>query len=143
MYESFGDMASAVAEQEMRMVLKRIAEGTLEQFLHALQSGGLDSLFEPIETLMLSDDCTRALQQLGFCLVGELLRQQRSYYQRMLGRDHLNELHHALKGSGRDLGRFYSDPVSRYLGDALALAYDGRTTAQISAALAACYKSLH
>ncbi len=142
MHESFGDMATA-AEQEMRMVLKRIAEGTLEQFLHALQSGVLDSLFEPIEVLMLSDECTGTLRRLGFMQVGELLRQQRSYYLRMLTQELLNELHHALKGRGHDLGRFYSDPVSKYLGDALALAYAGRTTAQISAHLAACYQSLH
>lgn len=120
MYESYFAVSST--EEATRKELRRVAEGDLEVFVEALRGGALTPLLQPVGALELSRECENALKDAGFQYVGHVSMRQRSYFLRTpLLKPHLQELHHALKAMGCDIGRFTQDPVSRYLGITLAL----------------------
>ncbi len=109
----------------LRATLKRVAAGTRETFFDALRDGTLDPLFMRVESLELSEACCEALQAEGFRYVGHLLRQQDSYFLRSpTFLPHLQAMRRALTQRGLDFGRFFYDPVSAHLHNALLFAHD-------------------
>lgn len=133
-------VATEIQSQEMlRATYKRIAEGDLGTFISAMRSGTLDALFLPLTALRLSDECLGVLQAARFEYVGEIVRQQRSYFMRIVEmQPHMDELQYAMKSWGLSFGSFFRDPVSSYLQNALTLAQT-KSTAEAATALMTAY----
>ncbi|MEK7647468.1 MAG: hypothetical protein AAB384_00325 [Patescibacteria group bacterium] len=133
-------VATEMQSQEiLRATYKRIAEGDLGTFISAMRSGTLDALFLPLTALRLSDECLVVLEQAGIEYVGEIVRQQRSYFMRIVEmQPHMDELQYAMKSWGLSFGSFFRDPVSGYLQNALTLA-QSKSTAEAATALMAAY----
>lgn len=116
---------TALTPELLKASYKRVAQGDLGMFIGAIRDGTLDPLFLPLTALRLSEECRVALHHAQFEYVGQLVREQRSYFMRRLALHvHLNEMQLALRQWGLDLGMFFNDPVSTYLHHALQISND-------------------